>query len=178
MSYFDQVEVNQWIGPSFIHCMNQNQYWKDFEGVGLSGIGRGQQVHLIWIKTWLNGVPRSPAGHINQPGTSMVHFWTILSPWKAIIWPFPAKSARIKMHVSTLRANISETCGSILTISFSVNPYVYWEEPKLVWVAHTTVLRGYYQLNKCSDFISTPGITVHFITVHSFKNAACSSGSF
>ena len=54
MSYFDQVEVNQWLVPSFILCMTLIQFVMDFEGGGYQGlpgssrfIGSGSKFGLI-----------------------------------------------------------------------------------------------------------------------------------
>ena len=71
--------------------------------------------------------------------------------------PFLAKSARHKMHLSTLNTDCSAISGAILIILFSLAPYYYDESPQLIWTSNSIVYRYHQRLNKCSNFFGTPG---------------------
>ena len=55
--FMEQLEVPRWKIPFFILSVTVNQSVMDFEWGALTGIGREEQVHLIWIIIGLSYVP-------------------------------------------------------------------------------------------------------------------------
>ena len=89
----EQLKVPQWKILFFILSVTVNQSVMDFEWGALTGIGREEQVHLIWIIIGLSYVARSPADSVHQPGMEKVDFWANKGHLKAL---FPSFSSQIR----------------------------------------------------------------------------------